>query len=270
MSAPIEDVTDSVFRNLAHKYGADLTFTEMARIESLVRNNQSTWDRLKITDAVPTQIQLLGANEHSLKKVIDRFVPTNGFTGFNLNLGCPSPDMIKLGYGCALIKRISKVRKLVAVIHDQGYPCTIKMRLGLNKFEKDKKVYINLIDAVDAEFFVVHTRYGSQTYAELADHSVLKECLKIGKPIVANGDIDSLEKVEFLKSLGVNGVMIGRAAVKDLAIFNRIKGIPAPSVEELRKEYVTLSEKVDSRFRYRENVLKRLGAPISTNKEEFK
>ncbi|MGV8162493.1 MAG: tRNA-dihydrouridine synthase family protein [Candidatus Nanoarchaeia archaeon] len=262
LSAPLEDTTDGVFRNLAHKYGADLTFTEMTRIESLARNNQSTWAKIVIPDSTPTQIQVVGSNEMSLKKLIKKYEPEKGFRGFNFNLGCPSPHIVNQGYGCAMIKRISKVRKMVAIIHDNDYPATIKMRLGLNNYEKERKVYLNLIDAVDAEFFVVHARHGAQHYEEPADFSVLKECVKIGKPIIANGDITSIEQIDFLKSVGVKGAMIGRAAVRDIAIFDRLKGKQAPNVEDVKKEYEALALEMNSRFKYRENVLKRLGKPI--------
>jgi tRNA-dihydrouridine synthase B len=266
MSAPLEDTTDPVFRKLAHKYGADLTLTEMTRIESLSKNNQSTWSKIVIPDNTPTQIQLVGSNEMSLKRFLNKYTPEGGFKGFNFNLGCPSPHIVGQGYGCAMIKRISKVRKMVALVHDFDYPCSIKMRLGLNKFEKERKVYLNLIDAVDAEFFVVHARHGAQHYEEPADFSVFKECTKLGKTIIANGDINKKEQIDFLKSVGVKGAMIGRAAITDLAIFDRLKGKSAPTTEELRKEYSALAEEVNSRFKYRDNILKRLGKPVS--KEE--
>lgn len=268
MSAPLEDTTDPVFRNLCHKYGADLTFTEMTRIESLAKNNQSTWSKITIPDDTPTQIQLVGSNEMSLKRFLSKYTPENGFKGFNFNLGCPSPHIVNQGYGCAMIKRISKVKKMVLLVHDAGYPCTIKMRLGLNKYEKERKVYLNLIDAVDAEFFVVHARHGAQHYEEPADYSVFKECTKLGKKIIANGDVTKREQIDFLKSLGVQGVMIGRGAVRDIAIFDRLKGVDAPSADELKKEYLANAENVNSRFKYRENVLKRLGNPVSSKEHD--
>lgn len=269
MTAPMEDTTDAVFRTLAHKYGADLTFTEMTRIESLGRNNQSTLLKIEIPDNTPTQIQLVGSNEQSLKKFLSKYEPLNGFMGFNFNLGCPSPHIVGQGYGCAMIKRISKVKKLVATVKDKGYPCSIKMRLGLNGFEKEKKVYLNLIDAVDADFFVVHTRHGAQHYEEPADYSVLKECVALGKKIIANGDVSSKNQIEHLQSLGVNGVMVGRAAIRDIAIFDRLKGKQAPEVPELIKEYSALAEKWNSRFKYRENILKRLGKSSNSESNNF-
>ncbi|MFP4568130.1 MAG: tRNA-dihydrouridine synthase family protein [Candidatus Woesearchaeota archaeon] len=258
MTAPLEGFTDSVYRSIAHRYGADLTFTEMARIDGLARGNMSTFDKIVIPDNTPTQIQLVGSSEPALKKFLNSFVPSNGFLGFNLNLGCPSSDIVKTGSGCAMIKRVSKVNKMVLLIKSFGYPCSVKLRLGLNKFEKDNKVYLNLIRGVDADFFVVHTRHGKEGYDVPADHSVLIECIATGKSIIVNGDIHSVEQVHFLKRIGAKGVMIGRAAIPDMALFNNLKGLPCLSSFSLRDEYLNLAVKRDSKFKFRENILKRL------------
>ena len=266
MLAPLEDTSDNALRSLCYKYGADLTFTEMTRFDSLARGNKSTWEKISILDDTPAYIQIVGSKENSLKKFLGKFTPEKKFQGFNLNLGCPSPDLIKHGIGCAMVKRIMKTRKLVQIIKDHGYKCSIKMRLGINRVEKEKKIYLNLIDGVDAEFFVVHARYGAQTYEEPADLSVYEECVKFGKNIIANGDIKSKDQVEFLKSVGVKGVMIGRNAVYDPAIFNKLKGLPAPSIEQLKEEYLELAAKFNSKYKYQKNVLKRIGKNENTDK----
>jgi tRNA-dihydrouridine synthase B len=254
MLAPIEDMTSNAFRTVCHKYGADLTFTELTRVEALARKNNSTWSRIVSHDDTPTVIQLLGAKEMHFKRFLSMFEPYKGFKGFNLNFGCPSPQVISLGQGCALMRRISKARKLVEVFRDRGYPISIKMRLGLNRHDKEVKAYLNLIDSVKADYFIVHARHASQTYAEPADFSVYKECVKTGKKIVANGDIKTFEQTAKLKEMGLHGVMIGRAAIKDPGIFNRIKGIDCPPGEDIIKEFLQLSENYDEPFRYRKNV----------------
>lgn len=268
MLAPIEDMTDSAFRTLCYHHGADLTFTEMMRVESLAKKNKSTWSRLEFKDDTPTVMQLIGVKEIYFKKFLLMFEPKKGFQGFNLNLGCSSPDVIRIGCGSALIKRISKVKTIVDVIKNSGHNVSIKMRLGLNKYEKEKKVYLNLINAVDADFFVVHARYGSQSYSEPVDRTVYAECVKTGKNIIANGDIKTKEDVAQLKAIGVKGVMIGRAAVSDPLIFKKLKGIHTPDLEEVKKEYLALAEKYDAPLKYRKNILKWLGRNVSEIKED--
>jgi len=93
----------------------------------------------------------------------------------------------------------------------------------MNKFEKEKKTYLNLIKEVDADFFIVHAKHGKERSKDPADFSVYKECVETNKVIIANGDIKTKEQIEYLKSIGVKGAMIGRAAVEDPSIFKRLK-----------------------------------------------
>jgi tRNA-dihydrouridine synthase B len=262
MLAPIEDMTDSCFRTICCRYGADLALTELIRFESLAKNNKSSWDRIKLYDETPTIIQLIGEREQFLKKFFSKFSPEKGFLGFNLNLGCPAPNFVNHGVGCAMVKRVSKTKKLVDIIKDNGYNASIKMRLGLNRYEKEKKAYINLIKAVNADFFIVHARHGNQNYSEKADWSVFPECVKTGKNIVANGDIKTQYDVEKIKSFGCKGVMIGRAAITNPLIFAELKGISLPPIDKIKEEYDKLLEERNAPFRYSKNIFKHLGKNV--------
>jgi tRNA-dihydrouridine synthase B len=268
MLAPIEDMTDSAFRTLCHRHGADLTFTELSRIQPLGKAVQNTLKRIRIMDSTPTFIQLLGDSEQFLKKFLSKFEPEKGFKGFNLNLGCPNPSVVAQGDGCAMITRISKTRKIAAIIRDNSYPLSIKLRLGLTKVEKEKKAYLNLIDAVEADFYIVHARYGTQSYIEPADFSVYPELANLGKVIIANGDIKTKEQIDSLKELGINGAMIGRAAISDPSIFSRLKGEPVPSQEMIKKEYLELTQKYGTEFRYQKNILKWLSSADTIYQEQ--
>lgn len=223
MLAPMEDYTDSKFRELCYKKGADSTFTEMARTSALARNNKSTLEKIQIPHPIPTYIQIIGSNEKELVTFLTNFTKQKGFLGFNLNLGCPSPNIIGKGLGCALVKRISKMQKLVKIIKDHGYGVSIKLRLGMNGFEKQNKTYLNLIKEVDADFFIVHARHGKERDKNPADFSVYPECVQTKKRIIANGDIKTIEQIKYLKSIGIKGAMIGRAAIKNPNIFNELK-----------------------------------------------
>lgn len=262
MLAPIEDMTDSCFRTLCYRYGADLTLTELIRFESLAKNNKSSWERIKLYDDTPTLAQIIGEREQFLKKFLSKFLPEKGFFGFNLNLGCPAPNFVNKGVGCAMVKRVSKTKKLIDIIKGYGYCASIKMRLGLNKYEKEKKAYLNLIKGVNADFFIVHARHGNQTYNEKADWNVFPECAKTGKNIIANGDIKTKDDVEKIRSFGCKGVMIGRAAITNPLIFAELKGLSLPPIDKIKAEYNALLKERNSPFRYRKNIFKHLGKTI--------
>lgn len=255
MLAPIENMTDSCFRSIC--IGADMTFTEKVSLEALAKNNPFAWERIKLYDDTPCTIQLIGRREQSLSDFLSRFRPEKGFRGFNLNLGCPDPAVVREGLGCAMMKRISKVKKLIDMIKNRGYEASIKMRLGMNQFEKDKKVYLNLINNVDADYFIVHARHGKESYADKADWSVFPECVKTGKNIIANGDIKTKEDVEKLKNC--RGVMIGRAAITNPFIFAEVKGLDVPPVEKIKAEYERLIKERNAHPKYAKNIFKHLG-----------
>ncbi|MHA1407426.1 MAG: tRNA-dihydrouridine synthase family protein [Candidatus Heimdallarchaeaceae archaeon] len=243
MLAPIEKTTDSSFRYICYKYGADLTFTEQIRFETLVKKTKSALDRIKIYANTPTMIQIMGKDEEKLDSFLRGFSPEEGFQGFNLNLGCPSQTYVRQGIGSAMIKRPTKVKRMVDIIKNHGYNVNIKLRLGVNKAEKREKIYLKLIEKVDADFFVVHARYRSESYEKKADWSIFPECVNTGKAIVANGDIQTKNDVEIMKEIGCIGVMIGRAAIDNPLIFGQLKGLELPPLESVKREYIELCKK---------------------------
>jgi tRNA-dihydrouridine synthase B len=223
MLAPMEGVTDGPFRTLCHQNGADLTFTEIARVANLAKQKKGELERIRIPDATPTQIQLAGAKVSEYEKFLASFEPKNGFRGFDLNLGCSSPEFIRQGIGAAMVKRVTRVNEIVKLIVKSGFECSIKMRLGVDNYEKEKGAYLNLIKGVDASFFIVHARTAKQTLDDRADFSVYPKCVDTGKMIVANGDIKTKKQISELKAYGLSGAMIGRAAIGKPETFRELQ-----------------------------------------------
>lgn len=263
MLASLERYSDSVFRTLCHNHGAELTFTEMAHVQSFLRRNKGSLAKIESKDSTPVQIQLLSSSEAKLDRYLSGFEPFDGFKGFNLNLSCPSKDVIRQGKGAAMVKRGAKTQKLVSVIRNYGYPVSVKIRLGLNQREKENKLYLNNLGGADPDFFVVHTKHAGQSSAETEDNSVYPECVEAarGIPVIANGGIFTSEKASDLIETGVGGVMMGRPAMSNPAVFNLIKNNlgfnnphkKIPSIKEIRQEYNVLYDLfgVDERYKNR-------------------
>ena len=269
MLASLERYSDSVFRTLTYNHGADLTFTEMAHVESFLNRNRASLEKIEPRDATPVQIQLLTGNEGKLDRFLSDFKPFPGFMGFNLNLNCPSKDVIRQGKGAAMVKRGAKTARLVSLIRDHGHPVSVKIRLGLNRFEKDKKLYLNSLGGVDPDFFVVHAKHAAQGSGEKEDYSVYPECVEAarGIPVIANGGIETPETVRALMEMGVGGVMMGRPAMGNPAIFDYLKnglGVndplkPVPTTDDLRREYDDIYEAIGGSEKYRSRFLKVVG-----------
>ncbi len=221
--APMEGITDCAFRTLCYNNGADLTFTEMIRIDALIRGNKAT-TRLIEWNTAPTALQILGVKMNSVQEFVKQF-PTYNINPvqININASCPSPDVIRTGAGAALIKRTQRLNKMISCLRKLNLPVTVKMRIGLNEFEKKNKVYINTLKTVDADMFIIHAKHARQESREKSDWSVFEECIATGKHVVANGDICKKEHIEYFRKLGLKEVMIGRAAMKNPKIFGELK-----------------------------------------------
>jgi tRNA-dihydrouridine synthase B len=269
MSAPLENNSDAAFRTICFNNGADVTMTEMVKMNGLSDKNENTISQIKVHDETPFIIQLLTLKEKQLETFLSTWTPPlKGFFGFNINLGCPDPEVVGLGMGAAAIKRIKKNQNLIDIFHKFGYPVSLKLRLGLNQAEKEKKLYLDLIKNTSPDFFILHARHAQQKYEEPADIGVFQEVMDVvknqKKHIVANGDITSVSHIEMLKSIGLSGAMIGRAACYNPSIFNQLKGVKeTPSIEEIRSEYQKLSEIYQTPPRYKQNVLFRFEKSIS-------
>ncbi|HIH15161.1 MAG: hypothetical protein QT08_C0008G0051 [archaeon GW2011_AR17] len=265
--APLEGVSDCAFRTLCYRHGADLTFTEMIRVDSLVKKNTSSLHLLDLKNTTPTGIQLLAVKPQTLQEFVHVF-PSLGIEPvcFNLNLGCPSPDVIVQGGGAALVKRTKRVAELVDILKKLDYPVSVKLRLGLNAYEKEKKVYFPLLKEVDADAFIIHGRHARQKSSEAADWTVYEACLETGKHIVPNGDITERKDIEYFKKIGIKEVMIGRAAILNPSVFQYLKGKEKVSLDILKKEYIPLAEKYPSAAKYKENVLAYLGKEMHSTK----
>ena len=269
MLASLERYSDSVFRTLCFNHGAELTFTEMAHVNSFLNRNRGSLQKIEPKDSTPVQIQLLSSNEGKLDRFLSGFVPFDGFMGINLNLSCPSKDVIKQGKGAAMVKRATKTAKLVGLIRDHGHPVSVKIRLGLNQYEKDNKLYLNNLGGVDPDFFLVHAKHAGQSSEEPEDDTVYPECVDAarGIPVIANGGIETSEKVQSLMEMGVAGVMMGRPAMRNPAIFDLIKnemGLndpprPIPRATDLGQEYKDLFDSIGGDEKYKFRFLKVVG-----------
>ena len=98
----------------------------------------------------------------------------------------------------------------------------MKMRLGLNQFEKQNKTYLNTLKHTNADSYIIHARHGRQTSTSKADWSIFEECLQEThgeKVIIANGDICTVEHINHFMQMKIHGVMIGRSCAQSSLVF---------------------------------------------------
>jgi nifR3 family TIM-barrel protein len=224
----MEDVSDPPFRAVCKDNGADLMYTEFISSEGLIRDAIKSRRKLDIFDYErPIGIQIFGGDEESLA-LAARIVEVTQPDLLDINFGCPVKKVAMKGAGAGVLKDIDlMVRLTSAVVRSTRLPVTVKTRLGWDDSTRNIEEVAERLQDVGIHALAIHGRTRTQMYKGEADWTLIgrvKNNPRIHIPIFGNGDIDSPEKaVEYRNRYGVDGVMIGRAAIGYPWIFNEIK-----------------------------------------------
>src|ERR1700712_3645485 len=242
--APMEDVSDPPFRAVCKDNGADLMYTEFISSEGLIRNAIKSRQKLDIFDNErPVGIQIFGGDEESLS-LAARIVEATNPDLLDINFGCPVKKVACRGAGAGVLKDVPLMIRLTeAVIKSTSLPVTVKTRLGWDDQTKNIEDVAERLQDIGIAALSIHGRTRTQMYKGEADWTLIEKVKnnpRIHIPIFGNGDIDSPEKALLYKNrYGVDGIMIGRAAIGYPWIFREIKHylqtgdrLPAPSLEE--------------------------------------
>ncbi len=226
--APMEDVSDPPFRLVCKQHGADLMFTEFISSEGLIRDAIKSRKKLDILEEErPVGIQIFGGDEEALS-MSARICETVNPDIIDINFGCPVKKVVCKGAGAGILKDIPKMVQLTrACVQAVDKPVTVKTRLGWDDSSKNIEEVAERLQDVGIAALSIHGRTRTQMYKGEADWSLIakvKNNPRIHIPIFGNGDIDSPQKcIEYKNKYGVDGVMIGRAAIGNPFIFNIIK-----------------------------------------------
>lgn len=242
--APMEDVSDPPFRYVCKKHGADLMYTEFISSEGLIRDAIKSRQKLDIFDYErPIGIQIFGGDEEAMA-LSARIVEATQPDLLDINYGCPVSKVVCKGAGAGVLKDIDLMERLTrAVVKSTTLPVTVKTRLGWDDSSKNIMEVAERLQDVGIKALTIHGRTRAQLYKGEADWTLIaavKNNPRIQIPIFGNGDIDSPDKaLEYKNRYGVDGIMIGRAAIGYPWIFREIKHflqtgeiLPGPTLEE--------------------------------------
>ena len=226
--APMEDVSDPPFRAVCKENGADLMYTEFISSEGLIRDAIKSRQKLDIFDyEKPIGIQIFGGDEEAMSMATS-IVNVTQPDLVDINFGCPVKKVVTKGAGAGVLKDVDLMVKLTeAVVKATDLPVTVKTRLGWDESSKNIEEVAERLQDVGIKALSIHGRTRQQMYKGEADWSLIakvKNNPRINIPIFGNGDIDSPQKaLEYRNRYGVDGLMIGRAAIGYPWIFNEIK-----------------------------------------------
>jgi tRNA-dihydrouridine synthase B len=242
--APMEDVSDPPFRAVCKEGGADLMYTEFISSEGLIRDAAKSRQKLDIFEYErPIGIQLFGGNVDSMREAAEIASAANPDL-IDINYGCPVKAVACKGAGAALLQDIPKMVRMTAeVVKSTSLPVTVKTRLGWDDNTKNIVEVAERLQDIGIQALTVHGRTRVQMYKGSADWELIgkiKDNPRMQIPVFGNGDIDSPQKaLEYRNRYGVDGIMIGRAAIGSPWVFNDIKHffktgelLPPPSMME--------------------------------------
>jgi len=256
--APMEEVSDLPFRMLCRKYGAALCSSEQINAIGLIHGNKKALLRAKTSeDDTPFALQLSGSSKETILEAARKM---KGYDILDINMGCPSKKVVKQGFGAALLKHKEKVKDMMDyLVKNIKVPVTVKMRSG---FKKNDAVQIaKVLEKSGVAAITIHARTQNQKYEGAADWETIKNVKQAVKiPVIGNGDITSAEKAkQMLKETGCDYVMIGRAALKNPAIFKQCTD-PEYKInkKEILETYIALCKK----YKFPMNHLKTLATNL--------
>jgi tRNA-dihydrouridine synthase B len=242
--APMEDVSDPPFRAVCKENGADLMYTEFISSEGLIRHAAKSVAKLDIFEYErPIGIQIFGNNIDSMKEAVEMAEQAHPDI-IDINYGCPVKKVACRGAGAGILLDVPKMVKMTEeIVKSTSLPVTVKTRLGWD----DKSKYISEVSErlqdVGIRAISIHGRTRRQMYKGEADWTLIGEIKnnpRIHIPVFGNGDVDSPQKALLMRQkYGVDGIMIGRAAIGYPWIFREIKHyfstgelLPRPSLDE--------------------------------------
>lgn len=215
--APMAGVCNPAFRLIAKEFGAGLVCAEMVSDRGIIHKNQKTMQMLYVDEREkPMSLQIFGGTRETLveaAKYVDKY--TNADI-IDINMGCPVPKVTKCDAGARWLLDPQKIYDMVAAVVDAvEKPVTVKMRKGWD----DEHVYAvenaMAVERAGGAAVAIHGRTRVQMYEGVADWDILREVKQaVNIPVIGNGDVKTPQDAKrMLETTGVDGVMIGRAAL---------------------------------------------------------
>jgi nifR3 family TIM-barrel protein len=241
--APMAGVTDTIFRQLAKEYGADVMVTEFVSAEGIFRRNERTLEYLEFVEAErPLGVQLFGADPEHLGEAARMVVDWKQPDFIDLNFGCPVNKVVSKNGGSALLRDCPLLEKVARGVVQAvaPFPVTAKMRIGWDGNSINATTTARLLEDAGISAIAVHGRTKDQGYSGEANWDVIAEvAAAVRVPVIGNGDLASAHDVEKHRQSGVRGMMLGRSAMSAPWIFREIKHylatgeiLPTPSLDE--------------------------------------
>lgn len=229
--APMDGVTDTVFRQIVAEVGSpQVFFTEFVPVDAILSKAQEKVieKSLRYTEIErPIVAQIWGSDPKKFYKTA-KIIAKLGFDGIDINMGCPDKNTIKKGACSALIKNPGLAREIImaTIKGAKGLPVSVKTRIGFNKIKTEEWVKVLLQTPITA--LILHLRTVTEMSKVPAHWDEIRKAVKIRDRInptaliIGNGDIKSLSEArDKCNQYGIDGVMVGRGIFENVWFFNK-------------------------------------------------
>jgi len=222
--APMAGYTDSAFRLLCRENGADVVYTEMISADALYYDSKKTLDMLKFNKKEkPIVCQLFGKRVEMFPKAC-QIVEKAGYSGIDINFGCPAKKVVRHGGGVTLMKDLDKCHEIIkTVISSTKLPVSVKIRKSIGKITAID--FLKKMKDLDIKAVMIHGRSYENPFSGEIDYKIIKQARKYFKGIIiANGGINSVEQAKVtLEKTGADGLGLARGLFGRPWLFNDIK-----------------------------------------------
>jgi tRNA-dihydrouridine synthase B len=261
--APMAGVTDITYRTICKEMGAGLVVTEMVSAKGLYYKDIKTKKLMKTNEKNrPVSLQIFGSDPDIMAYVVDKYInERKDIDILDVNMGCPTPKIVKNGDGSALMKApmlageiINKIKKV------STKPVTVKIRSGWDSKSINAVEFAKILEFNGADMIAVHGRTREQFYTGKADYNIIKEVKENVKvPVVGNGDIYTpQDAVKMLEQTNCDGVMVARGILGNpwlimniVKIFNNDYNFYEPTakdkIEMVKRHAFMLADELDEK-----------------------
>jgi nifR3 family TIM-barrel protein len=248
--APMAGVSESPFRRLCRRFGADVVVTEFLSAEGIRRENQSTLSKLRFgPDEHPIGVQIFGAEPDAMgeaaRLVTDVFQPDY----LDINFGCPVKKVVRRNGGSGCLKDLDLVQEVIrAVAAGTHLPVSVKIRSGWSEDRRDPVGIALRCQDAGARMLALHARTRTQMYSGSANWDEIARVVEaLDIPVLGNGDIKTAADAHRMwTQTNCAGVMIARGSYGQPWIFREarslIDGTPVPPTPTVTERFAAALE----------------------------